>query len=471
MANQGNKKEETYFRDRISTVDSKGKRKWVFAKKPKGPLYSKRRLVAFLLIAFLFAAPFIKVGGEQLLLFDVLGRKFVIFGIVFWPQDFHLILLGFITLLVFIVLFTVIYGRIFCGWVCPQTIFMEFVYRPIEYLIEGDAARQKKLAEAPWNFEKIWKKSLKHLIFFLIAYLISNLFLSYLIGIDQLLANIAAGPSEHLGTILALLIFSGAFYFVFAFFREQVCSIACPYGRLQGVMIDKKTIVVAYDYLRGEPRGPLKLAEEKGYGDCIACNACVVVCPTGIDIRNGTQLECINCTACIDACNRVMDRVKKPRGLIRYDSEEGIAQGKKNILNPRSIAYSIVLMLLLIFVGSLYVMRGDFEATILRAGGSLYQEYGADSISNIYNFNIVNKIAEPVSVDIRLESHPGSIRFIGEKTPVQKGEVGKGTFLVVIAKKDLQQSKTKIKLGLFTNDRKVETYTSAFVGPNELDNK
>ena len=470
MATVNKEKGEAYFRDRISTVDSSGKRKWVYAKKPKGKLFNYRRWVAYLLVAFLFVAPFIHVNGEQLLLFDVPGRKFVIFGLVFWPQDIHLILLGFISLLVFIVLFTVIFGRIFCGWVCPQTIFMEFIFRPIEYWIEGDAAQQRKLAQAPWNFEKIWKKTLKHLVFFFIAYLISNLFLAYIIGSDNLLAYISEGPAMHVSTIVALFIFSGAFYFVFAFFREQVCSIACPYGRLQGVMIDKKTIVVAYDYLRGEPRGPLKLAEEKGYGDCVDCNACVVVCPAGIDIRNGTQLECINCTACIDACNRVMDRVKRPRGLIRYDSEEGIAQGTRNIINARSIAYSAVLVLLLAFVGSLYMMRGDFEATILRAGGSLYQEYGADSISNIYNFNVVNKISEPIDLDIRLESHRGNIRFIGEKQIVQKGEVGKGTFLVIISTKDLKGSKTQIKLGLYANGNKVETYTSAFVGPNALDN-
>jgi cytochrome c oxidase accessory protein FixG len=176
---------------------------------------------------------------------------------------------------------------------------------------------------------------LKHIVFFLIAFISAGTFLAYIIGIDQVLIYLSEGPVANPGGYLGLLLFAGAFYFIFAFFREQVCTIACPYGRLQGVMIDKKTIVVAYDYKRGEPRGPFKDSVEKGFGDCVACNACVAVCPTGIDIRNGTQLECINCTACMDACDSVMDRVKKPRGLIRYDSEEGIEQGHHSIFNAR----------------------------------------------------------------------------------------------------------------------------------------
>lgn len=468
MTDQKKEKDSTYFRDRIATVDNKGKRKWVFAKKPKGKLFNWRRIVALVLLAFLFIAPFIRVNGEQFLLFNVLERKFILFGVIFYPQDIHLILLAFITLLVFIVLFTVIFGRIFCGWICPQTIFMEFVFRQIEYWIEGTPAKQKKLAEAPWTSEKIWKKSLKHIIFFAIAFLVANTFLAYLIGTDKLYTYITDGPMAHMGTIIPLILFSGAFYFVFAFFREQVCAIACPYGRLQGVMIDKKTIVVAYDYKRGEPRGPLKLAEEKGYGDCIACKACVVVCPAGIDIRNGTQLECINCTACIDECNSVMDRVKRPRGLIRYDSEEGIETGKRSIFNPRSLAYSAVLVILLGFVGTLFALRGDFEVTILRARGSLFQAYGNDSISNIYDFNIANKIRKPVTVHFKLESHDGSIHLLGDQLVVGKGEVGKGSFLVVIAKTDMVKSKIPIVIGLYANGKKVEDYNSSFIGPNDL---
>jgi len=459
-------KETSYFKDRLSTVDSQGNRNWIYAKKPKGKLFNQRRIVAVILLAFLYLVPFIKYNGEPIMLFNILERKFIIFGVIFWPQDFHLILLTFITAIVFIALFTVIFGRLFCGWVCPQTIFMEFVYRRIEYIIEGDAASQRRLDKAPWNFNKVWRKALKHIIFYLFTLVTAYTFLSYIISMDTVLQFISEGPAALLNGFIGMLIFSGMFYFIFAFFREQVCTIACPYGRLQGVLTDKKTILVGYDYIRGEPRGPLNKVD----GDCINCNACVVVCPTGIDIRNGTQLECINCTACIDSCNSVMDRINKPRGLIRYDSEEGIKTGQHSIFNARSIAYSVVLTLLIFFVAGLFVLRGDFEATILRARGSLYQKYGKDSLSNIYNFNIVNKIREPIDVDFKLESHNGNIKYLGEKMTVKKGEIGKGSFLIIISNDQLSSSKTPIVIGLYTNNEKVEDYKSTFVGPNSLDN-
>jgi len=464
MEEKKTKKDQTYFRDKMPTVDNEGKRNWIYAKKPKGKLFNQRKIVAIILLAFLYLVPFIKYKGDPIFLFNILERKFIIFGIIFWPQDFHLILLTFITALVFIALFTVIFGRLFCGWVCPQTIFMEFVYRRIEYLIEGDAAAQRKLSDTPWNFNKIWRKTLKHIIFYAFTLVTAFTFLSYILSMDVILQYISEGPVVHFSGFVGMLIFSGIFYFIFAFFREQVCIIACPYGRLQGVLTDKKTILVGYDYKRGEPRGPLNKVE----GDCINCSACVTVCPTGIDIRNGTQLECINCTACIDACDSVMKRVKKPKGLIRYDSEDGISTGHHSIFNARSIAYSAVLTLLIFFVAGLFMTRGDFEATILRARGSLFQEYGNDSISNIYNFNVVNKIRSPIEVEFKLESHNGRIKMLGDNAVVQKGEVEKGTFLVVIPKSEMKQPKFNIDIGIYSNGEKVEDYKSAFIGPNDL---
>lgn len=462
-------KDQTSYRDRIATVDEQGKRNWVYAKKPKGDLFNKRRIVAIILLVILFIGPYIKYKGDPIMLFNILERKFIIFGVIFWPQDFHLILLSFITLIVFVVLFTVIFGRLFCGWVCPQTIFMEFIFRRIEYIIEGDAAAQRRLHKQEWNFDKIRKKTLKHIIFFAIAIITSSTFLSYIIGADQVLDFYKQGPLVHTGGFAALILFSGAFYFVFAFFREQVCTIACPYGRLQGVLVDRKTIIVAYDYKRGEPRGPLKLAKEKGYGDCIDCNSCVTVCPTGIDIKNGTQLECINCTACIDACNTVMDRVGKPRGLIRYDSEEGISTGKRSIFNTRSIAYSAVLTVLLFFVASMFMIRGDFEVTILRQRGTMYQEYGNDSLSNIYNYQIVNKIRKDIEVQLKPINVNGKIKYIGPKEIIKKGEVGKGTFMLILPKNQIKSSNTEIKFGIYSDGNLIEEYKSTFVGPNNLD--
>ncbi len=462
---QNNKKDKAYFRDRLTTVDSQGHRKWIYAKNPKGKFFNRRRILAVILLLFLYLAPFIRVHGEPLLLFNILERKFIIFGMVFWPQDFHLILLMFITTLIFIILFTVIYGRIFCGWVCPQTIFMEFVFRRIEYWLEGDAEAQRRLDAAPWDFNKIWRKSLKHIIFYLFAFITANTFLSYIIGTDQLFAYYGEGLAENYKGFAGLLIFSGIFYFIFAFFREQVCTIACPYGRLQGVLIDTKTIIVAYDYQRGEPRGPLNKTD----GDCVDCELCVQVCPTGIDIRNGTQLECINCTACIDACNSVMKKVKKPKGLIRYDSEEGIETGHHHLWNSRTIFYSVALTLMIFFVAALFAFRGDFEATILRARGTLYQEYGADSLSNIYNYTIVNKANKPIEIDLKLEKPAGNIHIISGQNIIPKGEVGKGRFFVVLAKDQVKHSDTPIRIGLYMDGEKKEEYHSTFVGPNALD--
>jgi cytochrome c oxidase accessory protein FixG len=467
-------KDKVYFRDRLSTVSSEGKRVWVYPKKPKGKLYNYRDIVATLLLIILLIVPHLRYRGDPFILLNILERKFIIFGIIIWPQDFHIIVLSLIALAVFIILFTVVFGRIFCGWVCPQTIFMEFVFRRIEYWIEGDHSEQKKLNRQEWNAGKIWKKTLKHSIFFIISFIIANTFLAYIIGSDKLKVLITDGPIAHLASFLAIMIFSGVFYFIFAFFREQVCLIACPYGRLQGVMLDSKSIVVAYDHKRGEPRGkhnPLEDRSAAGKGDCIDCSSCVVVCPTNIDIRNGTQLECINCTACIDACNAIMDKTGKPRGLIRYDSEKGITMGVRSIFNPRSIAYSVVLTVLLFVVASLLIFRTDFETTILRQKGTLFQEYGEDSYSNIYQIEVVNKTRDHHNVSVKLIEPQGEIIPMGDPINAQKGSVGKGSFLVVIQKDQLKSSNTLLKFGIYSENELIEEYKASFVGPNSLDTK
>ena len=462
------------FRDKISTIDSSGKRAWIFPKKPKGKLYKYRWIVAIILLTLLFAGPFIKYKGEPFMLFNIFERKFILFGQLFWPQDFHLVVLSLITFIVFIILFTVIFGRIFCGWVCPQTIFMEFVFRQIEYWIEGDFNKQKKLARQAWNFEKIWKKTLKHMLFYAIAFAISNTFLAYLVGIDKLKELVENGPMANLASFVAILLFSGVFYFIFAFFREQVCLIACPYGRLQGVLLDSKSIVVAYDYKRGEPKGkynPLEDRASTSKGNCIDCKSCITVCPTGIDIRNGTQLECINCTACIDACDSIMDRVGLPRGLIRYDSEKGISEGVRKIFNGRTIAYSVVLTILLLVVGTLFTFRSDVEATILRVPATLFQEYGPNQLSNVYKVQLVNKTRNDLPVQLELVSHQGEIKIMGDPIVVEGGNIKEANFLVIIDKESLTASNTRIVIEVKSDDKLLSSYKTTFIGPNRLDQK
>lgn len=327
--------EDDSFRDSIGTINEKGKRKFIFPKKPQGKYYDRRKVLSYVLLTFLLSSPFIKINGNQFLLFNVLDRRFNIFGMPFWPQDFYLVVILMITGVVGLTLFTVAFGRIFCGWFCPQTIFMEMVFRRIEYWIDGDRGAQIKLESQEWNAEKIRKRVLKWFVFLIISFGIANVFLAYLVGSDTLEAMIIEGPLSNVKTLVVLSIFTGIFYFVFTWFREQVCIIACPYGRLQGVLLDNKSIVVAYDYVRGESengRAKFKKNEdrkEQKIGDCIDCHQCVNVCPTGIDIRHGTQLECTNCTACMDECDLMMENVNLPKGLIRYASEVEISK-KKN---------------------------------------------------------------------------------------------------------------------------------------------
>lgn len=465
MENQENF-QETTFRDRPSTFGKDGKRVWLFPKLPKGKLYNIRRAIAWFLLAFFYIAPFIKIKGEQLIFLNFPERRFILFGNTFYPQDFHLLVLAIIALVVFIVLFTVIYGRIFCGWACPQTIFMEFLYRPIEHLIDGDPEQQQKLAEEETDIIKVLKRILKHGIYLCISFATILTFAVYVTGTAKLYEIMNNWPGERFGLLMVVLAFTGAHYFVFAWFREQVCTVVCPYGRLQGVMLDVNTILVAYDYKRGEPRGK---GENGRKGDCINCYNCVAVCPTGIDIRNGTQLECINCTACIDACNSVMKKVRKPAGLIRFASEKSISEGKKIKFNARVIAYSVVLVALLSVITYLFTVRGDVETTIIRAQGTMFQEYGADKYSNLYNLQMVNKTNAEVNIELKLLSPDGEIILMGDSLNVAKGEVAQRNLLIVIRKDGLRSSNSHIEIGIFENGKQIDKISSSFVGPNSLD--
>lgn len=464
------------FRDTIATAGSKGERKWIYPKKPEGRFYDYRKYVSYLLLIFLFGAPFVKVNGNQFLMFNILERRFNIFGFPFWPQDFHIFVIMMVIGVVFIILFTVAFGRIFCGWLCPQTIFMEMVFRRIEYWIEGDRGKQMRLSKQEWNAEKIRKKGIKWFLFFIISFLIANVFLAYLIGSDRLLQYITDGPMNHLSTFFSLLIFTGIFYFVFAWFREQVCVIACPYGRLQGVLLDNKSIIVAYDHKRGEKekgRAKFKKNEDReasGKGDCIDCFQCVQVCPTGIDIRNGTQLECINCTACIDACDSMMEAVDLPKGLIRYASEENIEKKAKFRFTPRLKGYTVVLgILTAVLVGMLFV-RSEVEARILRLPGQLYEHKENNIISNVFTYKLVNKTtADFGDIEFRLMSHPGTVKPVQDKEIVVPGqELSEGTLFIEINASALEDEKEKVEIGIYSGDRLIETTKTMFMGPRSF---
>ncbi|MFY8020484.1 MAG: cytochrome c oxidase accessory protein CcoG [Bacteroidia bacterium] len=461
--------DQQQFRDKLANVDKKGKRLWIFPKKPKGNLYNYRTWFSWFLMGLMFSGPFIKLNGKPLLLLNVLERKFIIFGMVFWPQDLNLFALLMLTFVLFIILFTVVFGRVWCGWACPQTIFMEMLFRKVEYLIEGDANQQKKLQEADYNFEKVWKKGLKHGIFWLLSFIIANTFLAYIISLDQLLLLVEDGPAAHLGKFMSLVLFTTVFYFVFARLRELVCIFICPYGRLQGLMLDKNSIVVAYDFVRGEPRGKIDKNDPSRKGDCIDCKLCVNVCPTGIDIRNGTQLECVNCTACIDACDEVMVKINKPKGLVRFASLNGITQGKKFSFNPRNIAYSVVLTgLFSVFLFAL-ITRKDIETTLLRTPGMLYQKTEDGKISNLYNIEFVNKTFKELPIELKLVEPKGEIKLVeGTDILVEQESVGKASFFIVRDPADINKISTPVKVDVYSNGVLIESVKSKFNGPVKI---
>jgi cytochrome c oxidase accessory protein FixG len=456
-----------HFRTQLSTLTDDGKsRKWLYPRVVKGKLYKYRSSVSYFFLFLLFTGPFIKLNGEQLILLNVLERKFVFFGIVFWPQDFYLFVLALLTFIVFVVLFTVVFGRVFCGWACPQTIFLEMVFRKIEIWIEGDQFKRRKLDEGPLTGTKVIKKTLKHSIYLVISFLISNTFLAYLIGSDTLLKIIREPISLHLSGFISIWVFTLVFYLVFSRMRELVCTVACPYGRLQGVLLDNQSMIVAYDYERGEPRSKRVKGAENIAGDCIDCKLCVDVCPTGIDIRNGTQMECVNCTACIDACNMVMEKINRPVRLIGFKSEEEIKSKKTFALNKRIYAYASVLFLLIASLSYLMITRSDVKTTILRAGGTLYQIRDKNqTVSNLYNAELINKTAKGLKFKIIPDDPKASIQYIQNQHSIAYGGVAKLTFFVIMPQNTISTYKSTIGFKLVSDGKVLDKFETTFIAP------
>lgn len=459
------------FRNSIGTVQDDGKRKWIYPKKVKGKFYNWRTYLSYLLLAILFAGPFIKIDGQPLLLLNIFDRKFVIFGAVFWPQDTYLLVFMLLIFMVFIILFTVVFGRVFCGWLCPQTLFLEMVFRKIEYWIEGDANQQRKLNAMPWNREKVLKKTGKMTLFIIISLLIGHTVMAYLIGIEHTLEIVRQPPSENWAGFLGLLAFSGIFLFVFSWFREQACIVVCPYGRLQGVLLDDNSMNVIYDYVRGEPRGKIKkhavaTIEEPPKGDCVDCTLCVQVCPTGIDIRNGIQMECVNCTACMDACDEVMIKVNRPTGLIRLDSEKGVREGQQKFLTPRVIGYSLVLLALFGIFVSLLLTRSDLGATVTRFRGMTYQEREGGEISNLYEVSFINKTFEQQLVGLKPAEGAYRIEVVGDGDWRLEGQSKlEGRFFIITDQDKILTNQDDVKLLLLQNGEVVDELETSFVGP------
>jgi cytochrome c oxidase accessory protein FixG len=462
------------YRDHLTTADKDGHRRWLYPKQPAGYWHDRRLWLSWLLIAVMFAGPWIRINGNPLLLVNIVERRFSILGQIFWPQDTLIFAVAMLVFFAGIMIFTAAFGRLWCGWTCPQTVMMEMVFRKLEYLIEGDAAEQRALDAAPWTVRKFAKKAFKHVVFFGASFIVGNTLLAYIIGSEQLLRIQLDDPRNHVVGLTFMTLFSLLFYAIFASFREQACTFICPYGRFQSALLDENTLLVAYDNKRGETRAPLHRGETfdqrktEGKGDCVNCRACVAVCPTGIDIRNGVQMECVNCTACIDACDAIMDKVGRPRGLVRYASLNNIAHGTPQRFTARMKLYAAVLTGLITLFLYLVFTRSDVETTLLRAPGSLFQVTAEGKVGNIYTVKVVNKTMHDIPVELRLENLPGKVRVMGSSdftSPAAK--LAQTSVLIELEPKQLTGASTKLRLGVYSQGKLLETVHTAFVGPRK----
>jgi cytochrome c oxidase accessory protein FixG len=461
------------FRNELASVAPDGRRRWIYARQPAGRFYRARTIVSVFLLTFLFAAPFVHINGLPLVLLNVIERRFVLFGLIFWPQDFYLVVLIAIAVLVTLVLSTATIGRVWCGWLCPQTVFMEMLFRRIEFLIEGSAAQQMRRDRGPWTADRVWRAAIKQGVFFGLSFVIANVFLAYIVGAEALRAIVTAPPREHLVGLVAIVLFSAVFYAVFARFREQACVLACPYGRVMSSLIDRHTITVTYDTGRGEPRGRLvggtTPPTDARRGDCVDCFQCVTVCPTGIDIRNGVQLECVNCTACADACDDVMQRLRRPRGLIRLTSHEAVSQetgGRLHWLTPRIAAYATVWLVLVIVVAALVADRPDLDILILRQAGALFGAESDGQIVNLYTVQVFNRAASMRDLAIAVRSPDGAkVTLLGPLARIGPYALQEGRVLVSVPQASLSGPVTPLRFEVRADGGPPRSIESSLVGP------
>ncbi len=462
------------FRNKLYNIDKEGNRSKIYPHKPSGKLYRARTIVSVFLLAFLFLAPFVKFHGMQFMLFNILERKFVIFGIVFFPQDMFVLVLGILTLLLSIFLFTAVLGRIWCGWLCPQTVFLEMLFRKIEYAIEGSGTRQRLFDASPMTASKFSRKALKHIIFFSLSVLIANTFLAYIIGSDAVRELVRESPTLHPVGFSVMILFSFVFYAVFARFREQACIVVCPYGRYQSALVDIDTVAVTYDHTRGEPRGKFTKEDKQAIlsgaalaaerGDCIDCDRCYHVCPTGIDIRNGIQLECVNCTACMDACDEVMDKVKKPRGLIRWASASSLGRKEHRWLTNRVKAYTGVWFVVTTIFLTFFFLRPMTEVLILRQPGTLNQSGASGEKINFYVLNVVNKHYEAVPIEVRvLSPAEAKISVLGDVSTVPAVTEKSVRLMLSVPQRVIQNSDSPVRFGVYSNGNLIKQIDSRFI--------
>lgn len=385
--------------ERLSSTNKDGSRRYIYPSFVKGKYKNWHSALYSVLLVFFLILPWIKINGQQALFLDIAHRKFTFFGLTLWAHDAPLLALVFISFVLIAGLVTSLFGRLWCGWACPQTVFIDFLYRRIERWIEGSAKDQEKLDAGPWTINKLIKKSFKWSLFLGISLVITHSFLAYFVGADTVTHMILRPPQENWVSFLFIVFSTGIILFDFGWFREQFCIIACPYGRFQSVIMDTDSLSVSYDYNRGEPR---KNKDSKTEGDCIDCYRCVHVCPTGIDIRRGLQLECIMCSACIDACDMVMEKTGKPKGLIRYTSERALTEKTTlRFLRPRVFVYSTLLIIMISALVFFLTHRDTIRINIVRPHAVPYQYLEtSQKVINHFKFNLRNQSSYPVKVSV-----------------------------------------------------------------------
>ncbi|GAB5518470.1 MAG: cytochrome c oxidase accessory protein CcoG [Rhodothermales bacterium] len=459
----------------LTTLTRDGKRKWMYPTPSTGRFYRWRLIVGWALIAFFVGLPIVHVGGYPAVLLDFINREFALFGVVFYPTDTFLLMLLLIAGLVALVLMTALLGRVWCGWGCPQTVYMEFVFRPIERWIEGKEHVRKRRDDGPWTFDKAWRKSAKMGIFLVISLGLAHTFVAYFVGWEQLLFWMQQPPTTHWGFFLMMGITTGLILWDFGYFREQMCTITCPYARIQSVLLDPDSVIVAYDEGRGEPRArrsKKKMAEEDAglaprLGDCIDCFACVRTCPTGIDIRDGLQMECIACTQCIDACDAIMLKIDKPKGLIRYTSERELAGQKTRLLRGRTVIYSLLLVALGVIFTVALLSRSTYDINVGRAVGEPYTVLPDGRIANRLRFRVRNQTADATTFRVTIATPVGvQLNPVGPAdVALDAGEMARTEAWVMVPDDAFSNGEIDATFTLEFADGHTETATFTLLGP------
>jgi cytochrome c oxidase accessory protein FixG len=447
----------------LSTLNQDGSRRWIRPRLSRGRFLRRRMFVGWALIAIFTAIPYLRLNGKPLILLDVPAREFTLFGKTFLPTDTMLLMLLLVGIFISIFLLTALFGRVWCGWACPQTVYMELLYRPLERLLEGPRSRQLKLDREGPDFRRI----LKFVIYLFVSMFLAHTFLAYFVGVERLFQWVRGSPFEHPAAFLVMAVTTLLMLLDFGWFREQVCLVACPYGRFQSVLLDRNSMIVGYDVNRGEPRGKLRKKDSSPkQGDCIDCGACVITCPTGIDIRNGLQMECIGCTQCIDACDAIMDKVGRPRGLIRYTSREILESGKRRILRPRVIAYPLLLLTVFGALGFALAGKDPADITVLRGVGSPFMQLPSGEISNQIRVKIVNRSGEPRDYLVEL-ADPAGLKLVAPQNPIplQDGGVETATFFVLAAPDRFEGGEREVLFRISDGNGFVKEMPYVLLGP------